>query len=42
MTDGGHRKDSLLFEVQSLSLLTDGLLCKLFNGTELNNCVLQD
>jgi len=42
MTDGGHRKDSLLSEVQSLSLLTDGLLCKLFNGTELNNCVLQD
>jgi hypothetical protein len=37
MTDGGHCKDSLLFEVQSLSLLTDTLLCKLFNNNELNN-----
>jgi hypothetical protein len=37
MTDGGHCKDGLLFEVQSLSILTDTLLCKLFNGTEVNN-----
>jgi hypothetical protein len=37
MTDGGHFKDSLLFEVQTSSLLTDALLCKLFNGTESNN-----
>jgi hypothetical protein len=37
MTDGGHCKDGLLFEVQSLALLTDTLLCKLFNGNELNN-----
>jgi len=37
MTGGGHCKDSLLFEVQSLSLLTDTLPCKLFTGTELNN-----
>jgi hypothetical protein len=38
MTGGGHRKHSLLFELQTSSLLTDALLRKLFNGsTESNN-----